>query len=75
MDVRTGIMRTTGKEENGNGKRRHWRPGELQGKVGKCFLSDGKVGPSVSGKIILAGGSGIFPENLAFPEAFAARSP
>ena len=27
----------------------------------------------VSEKIILAGGSGIFPENLAFPEAFAAR--
>ena len=58
-----------------NGRHRHWRPDELQGKVGKCFLSDGKVGPSVSGKIILAGGSGIFPENLAFPEAFAARPP
>ena len=45
---------------------------ELQGKVGKRFLSDGKVRPqAVSEKIILAGGSGIFPENPAFPEAFA----
>jgi len=64
-----------GKGKDRNGRPRHWRPDELQGKVGKCFLSDGKVEPTVSGKIILAGGSGIFPENLAFPEAFAARPP
>lgn len=32
----------------------HWQTDELQGKVGQCFLSDGKVGPqAVSGKIIL----------------------
>ena len=33
-----------------NGRHRHWRPDELQGKVGKCFLSDGKVGPCGFGK-------------------------
>ncbi len=33
----------------------HWQADELQGKVGQCFLSDGKVGPQVvSEKIILA---------------------
>lgn len=45
---------------------------ELLGKVGKRFFPDGKVRPqAVSEKIILARGSGIFPENLAFPEASA----
>lgn len=45
---------------------------KLPGKVGKRFFSDGKAKPrGVSGKIILAGGCGIFPESLALPEAFA----
>ena len=75
-------MKTAGKDASvptaRKGKRQKRKtqtlaPDKLQGKVGKCFLSDGKVRPqAVSGKIILAGGSGIFPENLAFPEAFAA---
>lgn len=59
-------------KERKDGKHRHWHSGELQGKVGRRFLSDGKVRPqAVSEKIILAGGYGIFPENLAFPEASA----
>ena len=48
---------------------------ELQGKVGKRFFSDGKAGPSgFRGKIILARRAcGIFPESLAFPEAFTVK--
>ena len=38
------------KWKNRNGRHRHWRPDELQGKVGKCFLSDGKVWPCGFGK-------------------------
>lgn len=64
----------TRKEKGKDGKHRHWHTSELQGKVGKCFLPDGKVRPqAVSEKIILAGGFCIFPENLAFPEAFAEK--
>ena len=59
-------------------KERHIQPladRELQGKVGKRFFSDGKAGPSgFRGKIILARRAcGIFPESLAFPEAFAVK--
>ena len=39
-----------GKGKDRNGRHRHWRPDELQGKVGKCFLSDGKVWPCGFGK-------------------------
>ena len=48
---------------------------ELPGKVGKRLFSDGKAGPSgFRGKIILARRAcGIFPESLAFPEAFAVK--
>ena len=48
---------------------------ELQGKVGKRFFSDGKAGPfGFRGKIILARRAcGIFPESLAFPEAFTVK--
>lgn len=63
---------TMHQKERKDGKHRHWHSGELQGKVGRRFLSDGKVRPqAVSEKIILAGGSGIFPENPAFPETSA----
>lgn len=74
------VLYSTLYEDKGNGNRDGKKRGhiqlladrELQGKVGKRFLSDGKVRPqAVSEKIILAGGSGIFPENPAFPEAFA----
>lgn len=42
-------------KEGKDGKHRHWHSGELQGKVGRRFLSDGKVRPqAVSEKIILA---------------------
>ena len=59
-------------------KERHIQPvadRELQGKVGKRFFSDGKAGPfGFRGKIILARRAcGIFPESLAFPEAFAVK--
>ena len=44
----------------------HTRPDELPGKGSGCFSSAGKVRPcGFPGKIILACGSGIFPENLA----------
>lgn len=32
-------------KERKDGKHRHWHSGELQGKVGRRFLSDGKVRP------------------------------
>ena len=48
-----------------NGRRRHRQSEELQGKVGVCFLSDGKVEPqAVSEKIILARRAAVF-----FPKA------
>ena len=74
------VLYSTLYEDKGNGnrdgkERGHIQPladRELQGKVGKRFFSDGKAKPrGVSGKIILAGGCGIFPESLALPEAFA----
>lgn len=48
---------------------------KLPGKVGKRLFSDGKAGPfGFRGKIILARRAcGIFPESLAFPEAFAVK--
>ena len=51
------------------------RPENYRGKVGKRLFSDGKAGPSgFRGKIILARRAcGIFPESLAFPEAFAVK--
>ena len=59
-------------------KERHMQPladRELQGKVGKRLFSDDKAGSSgFRGKIILARRAcGIFPESLAFPEAFAVK--
>ena len=44
---------------------------ELQGKVGKRFFSDGKAGPFAEKSSSLR--SGIFPESLAFPEAFTVK--
>lgn len=41
---------TTRKEKGKDGKHRHWHTSELQGKGGKCFLSDGKVRPYGFGK-------------------------
>lgn len=42
-------------EERDRENASRWQADELQGKVGQCFLSDGKVGPRVvSEKIILA---------------------
>ena len=69
--METGIMKTRSER-----KGRHIQPltdRELQGKVGKRLFSDDKAGPSgFRGKIILARRAcGIFPESLAFPEAFA----
>lgn len=56
----------TGRKGNGR-KTQTLANRELQGKVGKRFLPDGKVRPqAVSEKIILAGGSGIFPKTLPF---------
>ena len=48
---------------------------ELQGKVGKRFFSDGKAGPFPSGFAEKSSSlrSGIFPESLAFPEAFTVK--
>ena len=41
-----------------------------QAKVARTLFRQSKVRPqAVFGQIILAGGSGIFPENPAFPEA------
>ena len=64
------------RELSGHG-RLFFYPHTLHGKSGKTGMEDTDIGDpmTVSGKIILAGGSGIFPENLAFPEAFAARPP
>ena len=62
------------RELSGHG-RLFFLPHTLHGKSGKTGMEDTESGLAVSGKIILAGGSGIFPENLAFPEAFAARPP
>ena len=42
---------------------------ELQGKVGKRFFSDGKRFRKKSSSLR----SGIFPESLAFPEAFTVK--
>ena len=64
------------RKEKGNGRKTQTLANrELQGKVGKRFFSDGKAGPSgFRGKIILARRAcGIFPESLAFPEAFAVK--
>ena len=46
---------------------------ELQGKVGKRFFSDGKAGPSGFAEKSSSLRSGIFPESLAFPEAFTVK--
>ena len=46
---------------------------ELQGKVGKRFFSDGKAGPFGFRKKSSSLRSGIFPESLAFPEAFTVK--
>jgi hypothetical protein len=51
----------------------HWQAGKLPGKVGKRFFSDGKVGPFRFREKSSSLCSGIFPENLALPEAFAVR--
>lgn len=46
---------------------------KLPGKVGKRLCSDGKVRPCGFGKKSSSLRSGIFPENLALPKAFAVR--
>ena len=43
---------------------------ELQGKVGKRFFSDGPSGFAEKSSSLR---SGIFPESLAFPEAFTVK--
>ena len=50
-------------------------PMNYRAKLANASCRTARSGLAVSEKIILAGGSGIFPENLAFPEAFAARPP
>ena len=50
-------------------------PMNYRAKLANASCRTARSGLAVSGKIILAGGSGIFPENLAFPEAFTARPP
>ena len=60
------------RKEKGNGRKTQTLANrELQGKVGKRFLSDGKVRPQRFRKKSSSLRSGIFPENPAFPEAFA----
>lgn len=50
-------VRCSEKGKDRNGRRRHRQSEELQGKVGVCFLSDGKVGPqAVSEKSSSPGG-------------------
>ena len=60
----------TGMEDADIGSPRNYRA-----KLANASCRTARSGLAVSEKIILAGGSGIFPENLAFPEAFAARPP
>ena len=54
VDIRTGIMRTTEKEERQEWKTQTSAVRRTTGQSGKCFLSDGKVGPCGFGEIILA---------------------
>lgn len=58
-------------EERDRENTSHWQADELQGKVGQCFLSDSKVGPQVVSEKSSSPCCGIFPENLALPEALA----
>ena len=70
VSVTTG--NDTGRKGNGL-KHRHWQTENYRAKLANASFRTARPGPfGFRGKIILARRAcGIFPENLAFPEAFA----